>query len=149
MNGKFVVYYAARHKDGMLCIGAALSKDVLGPYVDLGFPLIHNTSVGMIDPHYFEDPVSGLSYLFWKEDANGLNPPRNDTPIWVRQLSEDGLHFVGPQKCVLRNDPTTWEGPLVEAPWVIYDTRKKISIFICSIRNTKQHNNTNEHMLFI
>jgi hypothetical protein len=62
----------------------------------------------------------GVSYLFWKEDANGLNPPKNYTPIWVRQLTSDGLHFVGTQVMVLQNDPTSWEGGLVEAPWVVY-----------------------------
>lgn len=124
VDGQFVVYYAARHKDGMLCVGAAIAKNVIGPYTDIGYPLIHNTSVGMIDPHYFKDPVSGLSYLFWKEDANGLHPPRNYTPIWVRQLTPDGLHFVGPQTLVLQNDPMSWEGGLVEAPWVIYLSRK-------------------------
>jgi hypothetical protein len=78
----------------------------------------------MIDPHYFKDPVSGLSYLFWKEDANGLQPPRNYTAIWLRQLTPDGLHFIGPQTLVLQNDPLSWEGGLVEAPWVIYLSRK-------------------------
>jgi beta-xylosidase len=120
VDGRFVVYYAARHRDGMLCVGAAISKEVTGPYTDVGSPLIHNVSVGMIDPHYFKDPLSGKSYLFWKEDANGLNPPKNYTPIWVRQLTSDGLHFVGTQVMVLQNDPTSWEGGLVEAPWVVY-----------------------------
>lgn len=31
-----------------------------------GQPLICNSSVGYIDPHYFYDNASGRSYIFWK-----------------------------------------------------------------------------------
>jgi hypothetical protein len=105
----------------MLCVGAAFSKgDILGPYIDIGEPLYRNASVGNIDPTYFEDPVLG-NFLIWKEDGNGRIPPEKYTPIWAQQLSEDGLSFYpGSQKVdILQNDPNSWEGPLVEAPWMI------------------------------
>lgn len=49
INGKFVVYYTAKDKSNKLCIGAAISDHILGPYVDKGAPLVTNSSEGVID----------------------------------------------------------------------------------------------------
>lgn len=41
---RFVVYFAARTSDGLLCVGAATSNSVTGPYEDIGAPLVLNKS---------------------------------------------------------------------------------------------------------
>jgi beta-xylosidase len=113
----FVVYFVARDTTGMLCVGAATSESVTGPFKDIGAPLIRNDSVGYIDPTFFR--VDSQNYIFWKEDGNGRNPPEKYTPIWATAISDDGLTLLGEKVEVLRNDPNSWESFLVEAPWVI------------------------------
>jgi len=44
INGKFVAYYTARDQSKKLCIGAAISDSILGPYVDKSAPLVSNSS---------------------------------------------------------------------------------------------------------
>jgi len=117
INNIFVVYFAARDTTGVLCVGVAYSTKIFGPYTDIGAPLVRNESVGNIDPHYFFD--SGIGYLFWKEDGNGKVPPEKYTPIWAQPLTSNGLQFTGSKVLVLKNDPNSWEGPLVEGPWVM------------------------------
>jgi hypothetical protein len=60
-----------RHHDGVLCVGAAYSASILGPYKDIGRPLVRNATMGNIDPTYFYLPQTKEHYLIWKEDANG------------------------------------------------------------------------------
>jgi len=118
VNGMFIVYYAARNRDGVLCVGAAAGKNVLGPYIDRGSPLIHQASMGNIDPTFFHDQATGKQYLIWKEDGNGHNPPV-PTNIWAQELTKDGLDVVGEKTSIFVNNASSWEGPLVEGPWVI------------------------------
>jgi len=101
---------------------------VLGPYVDLGFPLVRNSSVGYIDPTFHLDTATGKRFLFWKEDGNGLNPPESHPPLWSIQLSDDGLSLnqnISEKRMILNNDIESWEGPLVEAPWIIKPSNSK------------------------
>lgn len=67
----------------------------------------------MIDPTYFND--SGVPYLIWKVDGNAHGNP---TPILAAQLSQDGTKVIGTAVELIRNDKP-WEGPLVEAPWIV------------------------------
>jgi len=125
IGGRFVVYFVARDTTGRLCVGVAQSTgNILGPYVDIGKPLIRNSTVGMIDPTYFYDDVTNSGYVFWKEDGNGRNPPEKYTPIWAQPVTSDGLKLIGSRSFILQNDPSSWEGILVEGPWVIkaYDS---------------------------
>jgi len=116
----FVVYFAARHTTGILCVGVGYSNTtILGPYYDIGYPLIYNSSIGSIDPTYFSDRTSGQGYLFWKEDGNGKIPPEKYSPIWAKKLSPNGLSVTGDKVLILENNISSWEGPLVEAPWII------------------------------
>jgi len=115
----YVVYFAARDTTGMLCVGAAHSDTVKGPYTDIGHPLIRNSTVGYIDPTYFYLESTKEKYVFWKEDGNGKVPPEKYTPIWGSKLADDGLSLVGDKHFILENDPSSWEGPLIEAPWII------------------------------
>lgn len=119
INGHHVAYFAARDTTGVLCVGAAFSATgVLGPYKDIGGPLIRNSSVGNIDPTAFFDETENRWYLIWKEDGNGATPPEPHTPIWAQMLGADGLTVIGERHMLLWND-LPWEGNLVEAPWVV------------------------------
>jgi phage-related protein len=53
-------------------------------------------------------------------DGNGANPPEKYTPIWAVEVTADGLEIISNRVEILKNDPTSWEGILVEGPWMIY-----------------------------
>jgi arabinan endo-1,5-alpha-L-arabinosidase len=76
--------------------------------------------VGNIDPTYFWDDPSATGYVLWKEDGNDPAHYEPETPIWGQAVSSDGLSFVGQRTLLLENDNTTWEGPLVEGPWLVH-----------------------------
>jgi len=114
----FVAYFTARNKaNGKNAIGAARATSILGPYVDIGKPLVASTG-SKIDAHFYTDPDSGKHYLFWKAE---LEP--TDT-IRGQEIAADGVTFVGgpagssATKTVLKTTEA-WEGDVVEAPWVI------------------------------
>jgi beta-xylosidase len=113
---RYVAYYTARDATRRLCIGAACADTPLGPWTDLGRPLLRDDRVGMIDSHCFEDR-DGRRYLYWKADGNDLRP-KERTPIYVQELGGDGQSLSGPRRAVLEND-RDWEGDLVEGPWVV------------------------------
>jgi xylan 1,4-beta-xylosidase len=118
-RGRFFIYYAARKKDGPLCVAVATANRPQGPYTDHG-PLVCQ-EVGSIDGFPVTDE-NGRRYLLWKEDGNSVSKP---TPIWAQQLSADGTRLVGERKELFHNDQA-WEkhatlpyGDLVEGPAVI------------------------------
>ena len=120
---KHVVYFAARNRNGMLSVGAAVSSnDIAGPYIDIGHELVTSLRFGMIDPTFFYD--NGTNYLIWKEDANDPAhcPSRKcPTQIYLSPLDSTGTKLLLPEGrwVVLLNQTQAWEGPLVEAPWII------------------------------
>lgn len=107
--GRTWVYYAARKRGGPICVTVATAAKPEGPYKDHG-PMICQDA-GSIDGFPVKD-ADGKRYLFWKEDGNSRGLP---TPIWVQELSKDGVKLVGEKKEVLRND-AAWEGALIEGP---------------------------------
>jgi arabinan endo-1,5-alpha-L-arabinosidase len=111
---RYIAYFTARHTNGALSIGAATATSPLGPFTDLGRPLVHDTAMGMIDATVLTAPT-GTSYLVWKADGNAVG---QKTPIYGQQLSADGLSLVGTRTTLITND-RTWEGGVVEAPWVV------------------------------
>lgn len=113
---QFVTYFTSVNGANVLSIGAASSANVLGPYADRGGALVENP-VGVIDATFFEDD-DGSRWLFYKIDRNSQG---NATPIFVRKLDASGLNFAAGSVAteVLRNQTTTWEGGVVEAPWVV------------------------------
>jgi arabinan endo-1,5-alpha-L-arabinosidase len=113
LGRRFVLYYTARDRTGRLCVGAAWSKAPVGPWTELGHPLLRDERVGMIDATQFTDR-DGRRYLYWKEDSNDLRP-KEPTRLFVQELARDGLSLVGSRREVLRND-REWEGDLVEGP---------------------------------
>ncbi|EOD20926.1 hypothetical protein EMIHUDRAFT_450854 [Emiliania huxleyi CCMP1516] len=121
--GRLLLFYTARRRDGTLCIGVAASASNLptGPFADaLGQPLLCRPD-GAIDPHVFIDRRGddATPHLLWKDDSNARGAR---TTIFLQRLRADGLGLEGAPKPLLSNDPAGWEGPLVEAPWLVLDT---------------------------
>jgi hypothetical protein len=115
VDGKFVVYYTTVNGANVLSIGAAVADAPTGPYADIGGPLVEDAQ-GVIDATYVAD--GGTPYLVYKIDGNAHGNP---TPIYIRQLAADGLSFAPGSQAVeiLRNDGASWEGGVVEAPWIV------------------------------
>lgn len=57
-----------------------------------------------------------MPFLVYKIDGNSKGQP---TPMYTRQLAADGLGFAGDPAQVRINEGNTWEGGVVEAPWMI------------------------------
>ena len=114
VGNHYVAYYSARHQDGRLSVGAGTSQSAKGPFTDIGQPLVHDASMGMIDVTHFQAP-DGTHYLVWKADGNAVGQP---TPIYGQALSADGTALVGGRVTLMKND-LGWEGGVVEAPWVV------------------------------
>src|SRR5829696_692177 len=112
-RGRFFVYYTARKKGGPLCVAVATASTVAGPYIDHG-PLVCQ-KLGSIDAMAVTDE-QGVRYLIWKEDSNSRDRP---TPLWAQRLSDDGLVLVGKKVELIRNDPRSWEGSVVEGAFIL------------------------------
>jgi len=123
VNGRYMVYFAARDMAGQTVCGAAMaqSADPFGPYLDIGRPLVSATESvgGAIDPHYFKDPQSGRDYLLWKEDKP---LSLQASVILVRELHPSGIYFVGPPVEILKStlDHVLEERLVAEAPWMMF-----------------------------
>ena len=107
------VFYAARSKEGVLCVAVATAPKPEGPYTDHG-TLTCQTD-GSIDPAVVRDEHD-QPFLIWKEDGNSIRKP---TIIWGQPLSADLLHLTGAKFELIRNDPATWEGGVVEGPYIL------------------------------
>ncbi len=116
VGDRFVVYYTAVNGADVLSIGAASSASPTGPFEDRGGPLVEHPQ-GVIDASYFRD-ADGKHYLLYKIDGNAFGQP---TPIYLRELADDGLSFApgSTEVELIRNAPSTWEGGVVEAPWLV------------------------------
>ena len=112
-NGKFYVFYVARKQGGSLCIAVATASKPTGPYTDHG--ALECQEVGSIDAFPIRDE-NGKLFVVWKEDGNSVGKP---TPLWAQQMDEKTFKLVGERREILRNDPNTWEGNLVEGPYIM------------------------------
>ena len=131
---QYVVYYTARDHTGRLSIGAASANDIRGPYKDLGKPLIRDDRTGVIDSNLFHDS-KGQAHLVWKLDGNDVG---KHTPIYVQKVSSDGMKLEGARHKILTNDQT-WEGPLVEAPWVVQHGEYYYMFYSGNMYNTDRY----------
>ena len=115
-DGAYVMYFAgALASNGSMCIGAAISKQPMGPFVDAGKPVACGDGFTTIDPMLFSAPDGNL-YLYW--GSSGV-------PIHVQQLSSDGLQLAPgsqPSYVLTPNQPVKapYEG-LLEGPWLTAD----------------------------
>jgi xylan 1,4-beta-xylosidase len=112
-KGRYLVYYAARKIDGPLCVAVATASAPQGPYLDRG-PLVCQDD-GSIDAAFIRDE-KGSPYLIWKEDGNSIHRP---TPIWAQPLSDDLVHLKGNKTLLIINEPSSWEGGVVEGPYIL------------------------------
>jgi beta-xylosidase len=119
-DGSFNVYHTARDAEGRLAIGCATGDSPTGPFRALPAPLARDTEGdGMyIDSHYFYDTASATGYLVWKHGA--VTPPaETHTWLYMQPLNAAGTQLVGKRQIVLRNDLSSWEAGVVEAPWIV------------------------------
>jgi len=114
VGSHYVAYFTARHSDGQLSIGAATATSPTGPFQDIGQPLVHDATIGLIDATEFAD-ANGKPYLVWKVDGNAV---KQHTPIYGQALSADGTTLTGTRQTLITND-LAWEGGVVEGPWVV------------------------------
>ncbi len=116
IGSDYVAYYTSVDGNGHLAIGAAWATDPLGPYTDIGAALVQDP-LGVIDATYFRDG-DGRHYLIYKIDGNSQGQP---TPIFARELAADGRAFASgsTRHQLLVNQPGTWEGGVIEAPWLV------------------------------
>lgn len=112
-HDQILVYYVGRKQGGPLCVAVATADRPEGPYADHG-PLVCQPD-GSIDPAMARDE-EGHPFLVWKEDGNSIG---RSTSIWAQPLTDDLIHLTGKPKQLIDNDPATWEGGVVEAPYVI------------------------------
>jgi arabinan endo-1,5-alpha-L-arabinosidase len=95
------------------CLAIATAKSPVGPFVDIGMPLLLGMGFEYIDPMAFDDPVSGKRLLYW---GSGF------LPIKVQELAEDRISFAQgsePIELVRPNGKNGGFPRLVEAAWVI------------------------------
>ncbi len=111
-RGRMLVYYTARKRNGPLCVAVATATRAEGPYTDHG-PILCQPD-GSIDPSFVRDE-HGQPFLIWKEDGNS---EKKLTPIWAQPLTSDLLHLTGDKTQLLVNDPESWEGGVVEGPYI-------------------------------
>ena len=111
--GHILVYYVGRKRGGPLCVAVATAEKPEGPYADHG-PLVCQPD-GSIDAAMSRDE-KGHPFLLWKEDGNSIGRP---TPIWAQPLTDDLIHVTGTPTQLIVNDPATWEGGVVEAPFLM------------------------------
>ena len=124
-DGRVRAYYVARHaKSGLLAVGAAVADTQNGTlppsqwrFEGSAAPLVLNTSANMgnIDPSHYYDASTKQHWLLYKSDGNSDG---RRTTLYAAPLSDDGMSVKGAPIVLLRNDPNTWEGGCIEAPWI-------------------------------
>ena len=121
-EGTFYLYYSVGHEDKDHQLRVATSNDPLGPYQDVGEPLIDPKSCPFaIDPHPFRDD-DGQWYLFYARDfLDTEGGARAGTALMVDRL-ESMTKLAGVGKVVLRAR-CNWQRFLANRPMYggIYD----------------------------
>jgi arabinan endo-1,5-alpha-L-arabinosidase len=110
----WVAYFTAANDAGVLSIGAATGASPAGPWTASAQPLVQDPA-GVIDATFFQDDDASR-WLVYKVDANAQGLP---TKLVARRLTDDGLALAGPAVDLLASDATSWEGLVVEAPWLV------------------------------
>jgi arabinan endo-1,5-alpha-L-arabinosidase len=116
VGDRWIAYFTSVDQQDRLCIGTAVAASPTGPYTVSAAPLVQDPQ-GVIDANFFEDD-DGRRFLIYKIDGNAFGNP---TPIYIRELAPDGLSFApgsSPTQ-ILVNDAGTWEGGVVEGPWLV------------------------------
>jgi len=116
----YYLYYSAKPDAALtdskrgLCLAVATASQPQGPFTDSGQPLQCGEGFVNIDPHAFDDPVTGQRLLYW---GSGFGP------IKVRALAPDRVSFAAaaetPLVDVVRTEDAAEYRRLVEGAWVI------------------------------
>ena len=117
VGDQYVMYYTARDRQSnRQCVGRATSDRPDGHFRDTSAkPLICQAALGgTIDASFFRD--GDRLYLYFKNDGNCCGIP---TRLWAQELSPDGLSLIGRPTSLLVNDPISWEGDVIEAPYMV------------------------------
>ncbi len=116
VGNQIVAYFTSANGANVLSVGAVHASTMAGPWVEQAGPLVEHP-VGVIDATFFEDD-DGSRWLIDKVDGNSAGQA---TPIRLRRLTDDGLAFAPSSSpaTILTNDASTWEGGVVEAPWIV------------------------------
>lgn len=129
---KYYFYYSGHSPEAdKKQIGVAVADDPVGPFVDLGHPIVKDSPTGrgqQIDVDVFEDPVSGKYYLYW---GNGY--------MAVAEL-EDSLTAIkeGTVQVITPKGGTLETYAFREAPYVFY--RNGLYYFMWSVDDTGSPN---------
>lgn len=115
VGGQYVAYFTARHTSGRMAVGAATATSPLGPFTDIGHPVLLSSTSDLIDPNEI-NASNGTSYLVWKDDASATGS--GGIVIRGQPLAADGLSVTGGSTVLIGVDQS-WEGPLVEAPFMV------------------------------
>jgi arabinan endo-1,5-alpha-L-arabinosidase len=115
----YFLYYSAtpdayHHHERGHALAVATSDSPMGPFVDMGMPLLLGAGFEYIDPHAFDDPLTGRHLLYW---GSGYQP------IKVQELAPDRVSFVpdsDPIDLIWPNGRNGAFPRLVEAAWVIH-----------------------------
>ena len=120
VDNRYIIYFTVRDiSTDKLCIGAAVSVSPLGPYEDIGAPLVENDDpvIGVIDAHNFFDD-DGTPFLLWKTDDNAVNQNSN---IFIREINPDGISFDDSTVTTkLLTASLDWQRYVVEGPWLVH-----------------------------
>lgn len=129
---KYYFYYSGNPKaGGGKQIGVAVADNPVGPFTDLGHPIITDSPVGhgqQIDVDVFTDPVSGKRYLYW---GNGY--------MAGAELNKDMVSIKKKTLTVLTPEGGTLQDYAYrEAPYVFY--RNGLYYFLWSVDDTGSPN---------
>jgi arabinan endo-1,5-alpha-L-arabinosidase len=107
IGGRYLLYYSASSASTLsFGIGVAVADSPLGPFRDVGEPIVTGPGFTTIDPFVLDD--DGDLYLYWGSAGD---------PIWVQPLAPDGLSVVGERTVALEPSKRPYES-LIEGPWV-------------------------------
>lgn len=129
---KYYFYFSGHNeKLNRKTIGVAVSDDPVGPFVELGHPIVTDSPVGrgqQIDVDVFQDPVSGKYYLYW---GNGYmaGAELNDD---LTSIKEDTVTVLTPKGGTLQ------DYAFREGAYVFY--RNGIYYFMWSVDDTGSPN---------
>lgn len=129
---RYYLYFSGNPKNGGgKQIGVAIADSPIGPFTDLGHPMITESPTGrgqQIDVDVFTDPVSGKSYLYW---GNGY--------MAGAELNKDMVSIKKKTLTVLTPEGGTLQDYAYrEAPYVFY--RNGLYYFMWSVDDTGSPN---------
>ena len=109
---RYVMYFSAKkNAPAEHCVGVATSVSPLGPFRDIGHPLVCGSGFTEIDPMVFDDAKTGRRYLYW---GSGFGAIR------VRELARDLMDFApGSQEVALIQPQNTSYENLLEGAWMM------------------------------